>query len=463
MTMQIFDRAAVRLQKASGSAAVPGGEGPLDEEAEGLLLQLGYLVPVGARRGLADSAKDAQQKENRLALLRLAAQLERLFQLPSPHVPRAVFLGSEVAPASFGLASPDGRLASASGRGLTPGAAFESCIGEAAEYLSFLPWGDEALFSAPLPDVYPDHTEDIAWLLGALHTDEKRLGAAALDWIRLAAFDGARELVTPFDLCLRREAPPGAAAGARAESSGCAAGPTLEDAQYVALMELIERDAVALWWYGGLPAGPVQLDGADGEALNAHIQALRAESERPCWLLDITNDTAIPAAAALSSTVEGRKVVCGFAADMDPVVAAEKALLELCQMELAEEIVKLRIREAGPDNLKDADHAVLQRLERLDRHRFPQLSPRRPPAPPPVRESATTDCKLSAALQKLRHAGLSAYWLELSRKEIGIPVVRVIAPELQSIDVSWRTNRLSIAASNHNYLEEGFQSLPPII
>ena len=50
---------------------------------------------------------------------------------------------------------------------------------------------------------------------------------------------------------------------ARANSNGCAAGAVIEEAILQGILELIERDAVALWWYNRLRRKAVDLDSVD--------------------------------------------------------------------------------------------------------------------------------------------------------------------------------------------------------
>ena len=86
-------------------------------------------------------------------------------------------------------------------------------------------------------------------------------------------------------ICRRRSATTDTAARiplfARADSNGCAAGSVLEEAVLQGLLELIERDAVALWWYNRLRRPAVDLESADDRIrLGAHA-SLRRASARP--------------------------------------------------------------------------------------------------------------------------------------------------------------------------------------
>lgn len=84
-----------------------------------------------------------------------------------------------------------------------------------------------------------------------------------------------------------------------ADSNGCAAGNTIEEAILQGFMELVERDCVALWWYNRVKRPKVDLDSFDDpyfQALKEYYQTLHRE----LWVVDITNDLNIPAFAAIT-------------------------------------------------------------------------------------------------------------------------------------------------------------------
>src|SRR5690349_2541401 len=93
---------------------------------------------------------DRTRSDNRARMLRAAAQLRRLFQLPVPDAPGLIFFGGEADPAVFGdghAGLPVGYLA---GSGLSPQRAFEACVGEGIEYLSQFRQADDAVDHGPL-------------------------------------------------------------------------------------------------------------------------------------------------------------------------------------------------------------------------------------------------------------------------------------------------------------------------
>src|SRR6266498_3637136 len=73
------------------------------------------------------------------------------------------------------------------------------------------------------------------------------------------------------------------------DSNGCAAGNTLAEAIVQGFLELVERDAYAIWWYNRLQRPEVEL----GQFDDPYIRDLKmqlAETGRRLWMLDVTSD-----------------------------------------------------------------------------------------------------------------------------------------------------------------------------
>jgi oxazoline/thiazoline synthase len=117
-----------------------------------------------------------------------------------------------------------------------------------------------------------------------------------------------------------------------ADSNGCAAGNTLEEAILQGFMELVERDCVALWWYNRVNRPKVDLDSFD----EPYFQALKnyyLTLNREIWVLDITSDLGIPAFAAISRRADKdvEDIIFGFGAHFDSKIAILRALTETNQ------------------------------------------------------------------------------------------------------------------------------------
>ena len=118
-----------------------------------------------------------------------------------------------------------------------------------------------------------------------------------------------------------------------ANSNGCAAGNTIEEAILQGFMELVERDCVALWWYNRLKKPRVDLDSFDEpyfQALKDYYQTLHRE----LWVLDITSDLNIPAFAAITRRTNRQEedIILGYGTHFDPKLAIGRALTEVNQI-----------------------------------------------------------------------------------------------------------------------------------
>jgi ribosomal protein S12 methylthiotransferase accessory factor len=77
--------------------------------------------------------------------------------------------------------------------------------------------------------------------------------------------------------------------------------------------ELIERDAVAMWWYNGLSVPAVDLASFDDPYIG-RTQDFCRRNGRELWVLDVTNDFEIPAFAAVSRRIDQpvEEITLGF-------------------------------------------------------------------------------------------------------------------------------------------------------
>ena len=123
---------------------------------------------------------------------------------------------------------------------------------------------------------------------------------------------------------------PAAAVGA--DSNGCAAGNTREEAIVQGFLELVERDSYAIWWYNRLERPEVDLAQFNDPYIR-DLKAQFAETGRRLWLLDVTSDLGIPSFVAVAHWMEGKReqVEFGSGAHFDARIAALRALTEINQ------------------------------------------------------------------------------------------------------------------------------------
>jgi ribosomal protein S12 methylthiotransferase accessory factor len=183
----------------------------------------------------------------------LAGRFRWITRVVAPDAPGFVFFGGEVHATDFGLTGYEA-AASLSGKGISASEAFTGCVGEGVEHLSRLEWGNERFsrrtFRTADHGLDAKSVHEIARLAGYDPDRE----TPELDWMQGLRLSDGKPVLLPASICIRRPNHRQVAPIPSAVSTGCAAGPTLEAATLSALLELIERDAVALWWMGGRSA-----------------------------------------------------------------------------------------------------------------------------------------------------------------------------------------------------------------
>lgn len=363
---------------------------------------------------------------HRAALLRAASGFVRIFTVQAPEAPGLIVLGAEVDPAAVGqLEAP---LASVSGTGLTFRQAFESCIGEGVERLSQHLTDHDVIETLPPDDALAEATPGWRALWDRLRPLRRDHSAPATDWALAADLSDGGQCRVPADLCFRRPADQRDFDPPWPLSIGCAAGPDHLTATIAALLELIERDAVALWWRGGRRARLLP-DGTGAAAL----ARLRGDApRRRSWFLDITTDSAVPAVVAASCNDDGFGLCCGYAARPTLAAAAAAAAREMAQMELAHHITITKRATRGEVALNEADHQHLRRYAAIDVARMPALHPLAPPLPPADLRAQDGLPLLAALRQRLAAIGEAPCALDLTRAVFGVPVVRVLSPGLDA-------------------------------
>jgi bacteriocin biosynthesis cyclodehydratase domain-containing protein len=210
-----------------------------------------------------------------------------------------------------------------------------------------------------------------------------------------------------------------------ADSNGCAAGNTLEEAIVQGFLELVERDSYAIWWYNRSQRTELDLD-QFGDSYVRDLKNQLADTGRRLWVLDITTDLGIPSYVAMSySTITGQEFVeYGSGSHFDPRIALLRALTEVNQFL---SIGLMGGRDAGQASNDSAGPF------RLKEH--PYLMPDGKPAVRPHFDmkfgSLDTREQALACVDIAKRAGLDFLVLDQTRPDIETPVVRVIVPGLR--------------------------------
>ena len=368
------------------------------------------------------------------ALADVARGMQRLFMLGSPWAPGLWFVGGQTA---FGQTVGDGAHGSFSvgGGGVTLEAALASCVGEALERTALIEHAGDIAASHPL-DAEQNFNADGAVLAHSVLAVTNCDAATSVDWVDGFDLRTGKAIRCPADWVLRRALKGPLIIPDAALSTGTAAGPTRDAAKMSAVLELIERDAAALWWRGGRPARLLTLDAASMQAAAHHLAILRRGSNaRTTRLFDITTDIGIPVVAADSTNAAGQAFSCGLGCRPTRVAAAISALTELCQSEIGLQFATQKGAELGDAALSTADRGHLARAQSVTFEQMPWY------AAPILPDPGVPDQESGAWLAEHLHThGVSAAVFDATRGTV--PVFKIIAPLLQPYPGRVGTDRL---------------------
>nr|WP_202523794.1 TOMM precursor leader peptide-binding protein [Kitasatospora sp. SID7827] len=265
-----------------------------------------------------------------------------------------------------------------------------------------------------------------------------------VDWSPVWSLTRRREVLLPTALLYYGPHPPGTGARwARADSNGCAAGSSLEDAILQGFLELVERDAVALWWYNRTRHPRVDL-AALGDPWLDQAPATHRRLGRRLWALDLTADLGVPVVVAVSARTGGgpQQLSFGFGAHFDLVTAARRAVAE-CEQLLPAAAAAGRGRTDGV--LADPVARAWFGGATTEAHPYLLPDPAAAPSGPgrwPWPASSCLKQDVETAERLVAAHGMELLVLEQTRPEIGLPVVRVLVPGLRHFWARFAPGRL---------------------
>ncbi|MFD0258973.1 TOMM precursor leader peptide-binding protein [Kitasatospora indigofera] len=280
-----------------------------------------------------------------------------------------------------------------------------------------------------------------------------------IPWVRGYSLRDARPVLVPARLCYY-------SAGLAADnfvfecSNGCAIGSCLEEAVLFGLLELIERDAFLLGWYGGARLTEIDLDSCGGGALRAMTDRAALQGYE-VHAFDNRVDLAVPVVTGLAVRRDGGPGTLAFAAGagFDPLGAVEAALSEILTY-LPHLPGQVRERPAELAAMAEdfglvrrlPDHAALFGLPRMARHAESYLRPTAVRSLDEVYEDWAKVRPRSGDLlddllfcrDELVRAGHDVIVVDQTSPEqhrLGLRTVCTIVPGLLPIDFGWSRQR----------------------
>jgi len=210
-----------------------------------------------------------------------------------------------------------------------------------------------------------------------------------------------------------------------ADSNGCAAGNTLEEAMVQGFLELVERDAYAIWWYNRLQRPQLDLSRFDDAYIRA-TQSQFAAIGRRLWVLDVTSDLGVPTFVAITHWMQNglENIEFGSGAHFDARIALLRALTELNQF------LSIGLMDGGSGEKSSLDGTTPLRLQDHPYLMPSDASPIEPPSGSTFDQLDTRE-QVMTCVRVAKRAGMDFLVLDQTRPDIEVPVVRVTVPGLR--------------------------------
>jgi bacteriocin biosynthesis cyclodehydratase domain-containing protein len=323
------------------------------------------------------------------------------------------------------------------GKGSTAEQAEASALMEAIERYSGIFQGDEIRAARRFTDFAPGDAilpNDVLLFSDAQHqaqptSDEDDSHpvpapfdpSAKVEWSPVWSLRDQRFKYLPTSLLYFFYGGPGAF---HADSNGCAAGNTIEESIVQGFLELVERDAYAIWWYNRLRRAEVDLSHFNDSYVQ-DLQAQLAETGRRLWVLDVTSDLGVPTYVAILHWMQNGKenIEFGSGAHFDPRIAMLRTLTELNQF------LSIGLMGGGTGEKSSLDGVTPLRLQD-----YPFLTPSGTVQPGSGWTAGPLDNtrkQVDACVDIARRAGLDFLVLNQTRPDVEVSVVRVIVPGLR--------------------------------
>lgn len=252
--------------------------------------------------------------------------------------------------------------------------------------------------------------EDDKNIENQLYAAARYKGDSPLHWTEVWSLTQKRKRFVPLSYCYANT-PYDDQIFCRFYHNGGAAGNRVEEAILQGFLEIVERDAVAIWWYNKIQRTQVDITNVSADLLRQLSNTLGSEWEY--WAINITNDFNIPVIAAISQHRITGKFCFGFGCHVNATIACQRALTELCQ------ITEIRDSNTAPFNF-DA--------MKSDQYLLPNAS-----SPCQLEDFSTPSNQdisddIQYCLAQAERLNLDVLALDYSRPEMILNTVKIIIP-----------------------------------
>lgn len=258
-----------------------------------------------------------------------------------------------------------------------------------------------------------------------------------VDWTALTSMTTGKSSLIPSAYCYYGHPDATVHRYCFADSNGCAAGIDQSDAIFRALIELIERDAVAIWWYNRLHMAGIDLNSFDDPYID-RIQEYYASIGREIWAIDVTTDIRVPVVVAVSRRTTGptEDLIFGSGSGLCADDALSSAVAELNQFLPA--VIRNGSDGSTQYRFPYPEGPAWWRAARSSSERYLTVNPDIPLR----RKNQFADRRTGQSardviecLARLAEQNLEAFFLDATKPELEFDVVRVVVPGLRHF---WR-------------------------
>ena len=253
---------------------------------------------------------------------------------------------------------------------------------------------------------------------------------SALEWVKAMNLKDENEYMVPAGSVYHPFNPKNGADLFKSNTNGLASGNNLEEAVFHGMMEIIERDAWSIFEAKHKPRPEVSCEGTENQII-IDILSKFADANINVKLVDLTADVKVTTMAAVSDDPvlkDPALLTLGVGTHLDPEIAAIRALTEVAQSRATQ------IHGTREDTVRAVfmRKAGYERMKRINKHWFGEsekkvdISKIKNRSGKSFKEDIETSSKL---LEK--HGFDDVLYVNLTRPEIQIPVVRVIIPGLE--------------------------------
>ena len=256
-----------------------------------------------------------------------------------------------------------------------------------------------------------------------------------LNWIKAANIRDDKEYLIPADAVFHPCNFENGANLFKSNTNGLASGNKIEEAIFHGMTEVIERDAWSLFEVKRGKAPEINLQNIENPLIKEIVDKFK-EAGIEIKVIDLTSDVEVPTIAAVSDDTvlkDPALLTLGVGTHLDPEIAVLRALTEVAQSR-ATQIHGTREDTTRAVFMRKAGY---ERMKRINKHWFGESEEIIEMDDIKNRSGKSFKEDIETSMKLLKKAGFEdVLFVDLTKPEIEIPVVRVIIPgmEVYSVD-----------------------------